>query len=590
VNASESSSLLSVATRISDGDAVDWAQARQQSTDVREGSVLGALQVLERIAAFHRVDDEESDTPTDVHRERCNTTSLGRWRDFTLLEKIGEGTFGVVYRARDNKLQSIVALKLLSLSTERAIRPSDALKEARLLARVRHPNVVAVYGADIVGDRVGIWMEFIDGQTLANVLRTSGPLGASEAALIGVDLCRALAAVHRARLLHGDVKPRNVMREAGGRTVLMDFGTGKDLPIHCEPRDQSADLAGTPLYIAPEVFEGSPRTKLTDIYSLGVLLYNLVTNAYPVDGRSQAEVEEAHRCGTRTRLLDARPDLPEKFVRAVERALSVNPRDRYQTTGAFESALRDFLGQANEVDPPQPRWWLASVAAAVALAAIGAATYARLPTRPQQTPAAVQRPADPAAAVRESPYQIDAALYALRGRQETRLAPGARVAPGDELFVKVRVSVPAHVYIVNEDDRGESYLLFPLPGQAVSNPLPAAAATRIPGVRGAEEVSWRITSAGGREHFLLFASPERLGAFEEMFASLPRPEFGKAVQSRRLPGQAIGKLRGVGGLGTTPAPQASARLATVFTMPLTDHEETAHGLWVRQLTLENPGR
>ena len=137
---------------------------------------------------------------------------------------MGAGAFGAVYRATDQKLQREVALKLLPSPD-----PDRVLKEARLLARVRHPNVVAVYGADYLENRVGIWMELVKGHTLEELLRTHGLFGAREAALVGLDLCRALAAVHRAGLMHGDVKAHNVMREEGGRTVLMDFGTGKDL-------------------------------------------------------------------------------------------------------------------------------------------------------------------------------------------------------------------------------------------------------------------------------------------------------------------------------------------------------------------------
>jgi hypothetical protein len=104
------------------------------------------------------------------------------------------------------------------------------------------------------------------------------------------------------------------------------------------------------------------------------------------------------------------------------------------------------------------------------------------------------------------------------------------------------------------------------------------------------ELSWQITSAGGREHFLIFASLERLQAFEEIFAALPRPVLGRRVESAKLPPQTTSRLRSVGGLAVAPASSSSARLATVFTTPLGDEEETAHGLWVRQLTVENPGR
>jgi len=182
-------------------------------------------------------------------------------------------------------------------------------------------------------------------------------------------------------------------------------------------------------------------------------------------------------------------------------------------------------------------------------------------------------------------YQIDTALYRVRGKSETRLRSGERVAPGDELFIKLRVSVPAFVYVVNEDDHGESFLEFPLPGQSVTNPVPAGKTNRIPG-----DVNWQVSSAGGREHFIIFASPERQPVFEEMFAALPHPEVGRTVQPMPLPDEAVSRLRGVGGLTAKPPQGNTARLAPLllFSTPLGENEETVRGLWVRQLTLENP--
>ena len=97
-----------------------------------------------------------------------------------------------------------------------------------------------------------------------------------------------------------------------------------------------------------------------------------------------------------------------------------------------------------------------------------------------------------------------------------------------------------------------------------------------------------MSSAGGREHFLIFASPERLPAFEEMFAALPRPELGRTSQPQRLPDEAIRRLRGVGGLTAEAATRRTAKLAPIFSTPLGETEETARGLWVRQLTMDNP--
>jgi tRNA A-37 threonylcarbamoyl transferase component Bud32 len=446
-------------------------------------------------------------------------------------------------------------------------------------------------------------MEFVKGRTLANLLQTHGAFGAREAAGIGVDLCRALAAVHGAGLMHGDVKAHNVMREAGGRTVLMDFGTGKDLGLDRLAREAD-DFAGTPLYVAPEVFAGEPRTKVAEIYSLGVLLYHLVTNAYPVDGRSRNELEQAHRNRERTRLRDARPDLPEEFIAAVECAAAVDPRERYASAGAFEAALVRFIGGDRNVEPAPLPWTVIAITAALSTLAIVAGLMywsGRRSVEPPARPAAssVQLPAESAAsrtpavvlaATGASSYQIDTALYRMRGDREQRLRAGEQVTPGDGLFVKLRVSVPAYVYIVNEDDRGESYLLFPLPGQHVTNPVAASTTNRIPGMDGSGDVSWQVSSAGGREHFLIFANPEPLPALEEMFAALPHPAFGRALRPQRLSDDAVRQLRGVGGLTVGPTRMKVAQLALLYPTPLGEGEETVRGLWVRQLTLENPGK
>ncbi len=576
--------LLQVATAVSDGVAVDWAHFSMPQAPSQATAVLREMAVLDRIAQFHRK-DIESATPTDVRRGN-ETQALEHevWGHLRLLEKIGKGTFGVVYRARDTKLDSEVALKLLNSAFE---LPT----EARNLARVRHHNVVTVYGTDQIDGRIGIWMEFVNGRTLGSLLKSNGPYGAREAAGIGVDLCRALAAVHAAGLMHGDVKAHNVMRAAGGRTVLMDFGTGKELETDGHASGSGGnDFAGTPLYVAPEVFEGHPRTKRSEIYSLGVLLYHLVTDAYPVEGKTRAELERAHRRGERKFLRDARPDLPDDFVYGVERALAVNPQERYASVGEFEAALARFGNVRPDPQPvPRPRpSWLVAAALVGAVGLTGAMYWlaGRSTTPATVTTAAPTSTGSVAAA--EPAYQIDTALYRVRGKSEQRLRPGERVALGDGLFVKLRVSTPTYVYIVNEDDRGESYLLFPQPGQTITNPVPAGMTNRIPGTSSNAELDWQVSSVGGREHFLIFASPERVPALEDVFASLPRPELGRTPKPPRLPDEAIRRLRGVGGLTAKPSEGSTAKLAPIFSTPLGETEETARGLWVRKLTIDNP--
>ena len=146
-----------------------------------------------------------------------------RWGALECRRKIAGGGFGTVYLAWDPALEREVALKVLRA----AGRSQTVIQEGRLLARVRHPNVVTVYGVDEYEGTVGLWMEWVEGLTLTQVLAARGLLGGQEAALIGIDVCRAVAAVHKAGLLHRDIKAQNVMREAGGRIVLMDFGAGE---------------------------------------------------------------------------------------------------------------------------------------------------------------------------------------------------------------------------------------------------------------------------------------------------------------------------------------------------------------------------
>ena len=201
---------------------------------------------------------------------------------------------------------------------------------------MRHAHVVQVYGAEQHDNRVGLWMELVRGESLEEVLQARGPFGAREAALIGLDLCAALAAVHGAGLLHRDIKAQNVMRESGGRLVLMDFGTGEEL-------SGTNRLVGTPLYLAPEIFRGQRASVQSDLYSLGVLLFYLVTGKFPVVAASMEQLARAHAHRERQPLRDLRPDLPEPFIATVERALDSDPSRRYQSVGEFESALRESL-------------------------------------------------------------------------------------------------------------------------------------------------------------------------------------------------------------------------------------------------------
>lgn len=279
--------------------------------------------------------------PSGSRAEVSPDPNAERWGDLRLLNAIGHGGFGRVYRAWDESLAREVALKVIKPRS--AAHRSAVLREGQMLARVSHRNVVTVFRAQQVQDEVGLTMELIRGRHLADLVHHGGPMSAEEASVIGISLCHALAAVHGAGLLHRDVKAHNVMRESGGRIVLMDFGAGRELGHVNDQRSRSSELSGTPLYLAPELFAGQPASPRSDLYSLGVLLFFLVTRQYPVEGTDLADIVEMHGAGKRRLLSDLRPDLPDAFVHVVHRALSPAPEQRSPSAGAMLAELSEAM-------------------------------------------------------------------------------------------------------------------------------------------------------------------------------------------------------------------------------------------------------
>jgi eukaryotic-like serine/threonine-protein kinase len=388
--------LDSVAKAISDGSAVNWEEANSEAVDPQTRAMLRHLRVVAEIADLHRktVDEDPAagnassivgltaDAPPQQPLAVSET-----WAHLTLREIIGRGAYGTVYRAWDAQLDRDVALKLIPEAIDRHYA-ALVIEEGRLMARVRHPNVITVFGATRAEGSVGLWMELIEGQTLEEILQDRGRFSAREAALIGCDVCEALAAVHSAGLLHRDVKAHNVMRDRNGRIVLMDFGAGHEQTMPGET--PVSGLAGTPLYMAPELFRGGQASVRSDVYSTGVLLYRLVTGRVPISARSLDEVRQAHLTGNVRRLRDERSDLPSAFVQIVERALSPEPARRFDSAGAFEMALTGLLTASSDgvhlgalvQAPPASatkRWILAGAAVLLALlVAAGAWWVARL--------------------------------------------------------------------------------------------------------------------------------------------------------------------------------------------------------------------
>jgi len=567
--------LLEVAASVAEGASVDWANRAADTPEL--SGALAELQVLARMGETLRAQQPEPPTREPAFR----------WGDLEAIERLGAGASGEVWRAWDGSLEREVALKLAPAGGA----PSRPIEEARRLARLRHPNVVAVLGVDVRDGRAGLWMERLEGRTLEALLTEQGPFGAHEATGIGLELCRALAAVHAAGLVHGDVSPRNVMRERGGRIVLMDLGSAS-----VPGDDQIALVTGTPLVSAPEVLAGEPASVASDLYSLGSLLFRLVTGRYPVEARTLAALREAHASGQRARLRLLRPDLPGPFVQVVERAIAADPAARHADAAAFEQALAASLGPEAQARHEAgvrslrrawgrqlaPAAWV-SAAALLALVATSQwlgrkpaplATRSEAPTRvPPAATTPRTSPAPPALAV--------AAWVRTRDGVGERIQSGALVRVGDELSLDVRSDEPLHVYVLNEDDAGAVFTLFPVPGSDLANPVPAGRTLALPGARSGETMHWQVSSPAQRERFLVIASRTPLPVLEQRLAAMPAVREDEPLAYAEIDAPALEQLRGVGRIKpATPSRRRSGQLESVA-----DALAGEPGVWLREVEL-----
>ena len=268
---------------------------------------------------------------------------------YRIVETLGKGAMGEVYLADDPRLRRRVALKRLSdpdLGSPESRR--RLMREARAAARLNHPNVASVYDVVESDDGVHIVMEYVAGQTLAARLRT-GRLPRPTAVSIGIQLADALTEAHAMGVIHRDLKPGNVIVTAGERVKVLDFGlartrgiTGGD-PAWSASRSSDAgdgQVAGTPPYMAPEAFFGHGSDVRTDLYSLGVTLFEMLTGRRPYGGEDMQTVRTAVLSGPTPRIREIDPDLPASLDAVVARSMARNIEDRYGSAAELADALR----------------------------------------------------------------------------------------------------------------------------------------------------------------------------------------------------------------------------------------------------------
>lgn len=337
---------------------------------------------------------------------------------YSVQKELGQGGVGAVYLARDRKLHDkrVVIKVLLEKSLQNSWVVQKFQQEKEALARVDHPGVVGILdNGELPDGKPYLVMQFIDGVTLRSLIRPEGiPL--ERAAELIKQIGRALAAAHDKGIFHRDLKPENIMLQSYGggeeQLKIIDFGIAKLKDSIVAPSTVTGATAGTVSYMAPEQLSGRPVSAAMDIYAMGAIAYELVTGRKPFNPETGFELLEMQRAGVRVKPSDLRPSLPDDACQLILRALSFDPKDRFQNARELGDALARELAEEtatfepNRVDPtPIPATQLATDAneparqtadlSAKTMAArfepakvdtLGAAVYSPVETRPAPRP------------------------------------------------------------------------------------------------------------------------------------------------------------------------------------------------------------
>jgi eukaryotic-like serine/threonine-protein kinase len=274
----------------------------------------------------------------------------GRYR---LERRLGHGGMASVYLARDTELDRPVAIKLLAenVAGDEGLR-KRFVREARLAARLSNPNVVTVFDAGEDEGRPYIVMEYVEGETLAELLARRRRLPATEARDLALQACRGLAHAHAAGLVHRDVKPQNLLLRGDGALKIADFGIAR--AVEGTALTQAGTVLGTAAYLSPEQALGEPVSAASDVYSLGAVLYELLTGRPPLQPESLAELAEKQQRPSITPVRELAPEVPVDLEALVMRCLARNPDYRPACAGDLERELSPSVAEPPTERLPRP--------------------------------------------------------------------------------------------------------------------------------------------------------------------------------------------------------------------------------------------
>ena len=264
---------------------------------------------------------------------------------YELRELVGAGGMSSVYKAHDRLLERTVALKVLH---ERFVNDDEHVErfkhEARAVAQLSHPNIVTVIDRGERDGRQFIVFEYVDGENLKELVLREAPLAEGDAVRLVLQIAQALAFAHQHGLIHRDVKPQNVLLPESGEAKVTDFGIARSLDMQ-GGITQTGTVMGTSDYIAPEQARGVKATAQTDVYALGIVLYELLTGDVPFTGDNFVAVAMQHINEPVPSVRDRRPDVSSRLDAAVRRALAKSPRDRFPSMDAFAAELQASVAE-----------------------------------------------------------------------------------------------------------------------------------------------------------------------------------------------------------------------------------------------------
>src|SRR5260221_8500655 len=275
----------------------------------------------------------------------------GRYR---LISQQGSGGMAVIYKAQDLALGRTVAVKVLrpSLTGDPQFL-TRFRQEARNVANLAHPNIVTLHDVGQDGNTYYMVMEFVDGKDLKKLIRDNAPFTVERALHIAIQICAGVGYAHRAGLVHADVKPQNVLVTPDDAVKVTDFGIAQALSV-TQPQEKQSVVWGSPHYFAPEQASGEAPTPASDVYAIGIVLFEMLTGKLPYNGADQQELALAHIRDEVPHVMQFNPSIPVHLDRIIYKVMSKEPANRYRTADQLGRILISYQKQGQDVTANVP--------------------------------------------------------------------------------------------------------------------------------------------------------------------------------------------------------------------------------------------